>query len=128
MRKHRVWFVLAVLTALGGFVCVPPAAAERQGYLVTVAGRVVSVDLAHGTMVLRHGMLETTSPGEETCLVPRRLLKYFRAGMELTARADTSRRPWRLTGVQHFRVRREPPPGDPRPAFAAAEVTDGRAG
>jgi hypothetical protein len=120
---------LAVLTALVAVLYASPAGAERHGYVVTVVGRVVSVDRAHGTIVLHHGMLETTSPGEERCLVPRRLLKYFRAGMELTARADTSRRPWRLTEVQHFRAnRQQPPPGDPRVAFASGEATDGRAG
>jgi len=125
-RVNAIRRVVAVLTA-GGLLCAAPAAAERQGYLVTIAGRVVSVDRAHGTIVLRHGMLETTSPGVETCLVPPRLLKYFRAGMELTARADTSRRPWRLTEVQHFHVRREPPAHDPRLAFLFGEVADERA-
>ena len=126
-RANAFRFVVAVLTA-GGLVFAAPAAAERQGYLVTIAGRVVSVDRAHGTIVLRHGMLETTSQGIETCVVPPRLLKYFRAGMELTARADTSRRPWRLTDVQHLRVRRDPPPHDPRLAVLFGEVTGARAG
>jgi hypothetical protein len=125
-RVNAIRRVVAVLTA-GGLLCAAPAAAERQGYLVRIAGRVVSVDRAHGTIVLRHGMLETTSPGVETCLLPPRLLKYFRAGMELTARADTSRRPWRLTEVQHLRVRRDPPARDPRLASLFDEVTHARA-
>lgn len=125
--QKNVRFGFAGLVALSGLLVAAPAAGEQHGYLVPVVGRVVSVDRTRGSIVLHHGMLETTSPGEERCIVPHRLLRFFRPGMELRAKADTSRRPWRLTEVEHFHTeRRGPPPGDSRLAFRFDEVVRGR--
>ena len=118
-RAGLVVFAIAVSSPMLG----RPAAAEQRGYLVTVVGRVVSVDRARAKIVLRHGMLETTRAGDEVCLVPRRLLRYLRPGMDVTATADTRQRPWRLTQVQHFHADEHVRPGEtPR----VAETREGR--
>ena len=88
-----------------------PALAARRGYLFSIVGRVVSADRARGTLVLRHGMLETMAAGTETCAVPRAALGGVRPGMMITATADTSHRPWRLRDVRPFRARDERPAG-----------------
>lgn len=113
-------FGAALVAVLACLFFALPAAAEQHGYLVSVVGRVLSVDRAHGTILLRHGMLETTPAGREVCVVPRKLLRYFRPGMDLTATADTSRRPWRLREVQHFHA-----DGNDRPTRATARVALG---
>jgi len=102
--------ILAI--ALASPVFGSPAAAEQPGYLVTVVGPVVSVDRLRAKIVLHHGMLETTPAGDEVCLVPRRLLRYLRPGMDVTATADTRRHPWRLTQLQHFHADENARPGE----------------
>lgn len=93
-----------------------PAGAEQGGYLVTVVGRVISVDRGGSKIVLHHAMLETTPAGDEVCLVPRRLMRYLRPGMNVTATADTRRHPWRLTQLQHFHADDRVGPDLPRVA------------
>ncbi len=81
-----------------------PVGADQPGYLVTVVGRVVSVDRANGTIVLHHGMLETAEPADERCTIPGQSLRFLRRGMDISATADTRRHPWRLRDVRPLHV------------------------
>lgn len=96
-------FVIAApALALAAAVLAGPAAAAQRGYLFSIVGRVMSTDRAHGILVLRHGMLETMSPGDETCEVTPSELRGVRPGMTISATADTRHRPWRLRQVRPF--------------------------
>jgi hypothetical protein len=86
-----------------------PAVAAQRGYLFSIVGRVMSTDPARGVLVLRHGMLETMSAGDETCQVARDALRGVRPGMTITATADTRHRPWRLRWIRPFDARGERP-------------------
>ena len=81
-------------------VAASTALAAQRGYLMSVAGQIVSVDPARGTVVLHHGMLETADAGNERCRVEKKILRALRRGMFITATADTRHHPWRLSDVR----------------------------
>jgi hypothetical protein len=99
-----------LLACLGVAAFAPDARAEQRGYLVRIVGRVVSVDQRDGKIVLHHGMLETANPADEPCLVPRNRLRFIRAGMDISALADTRHRPWKLIELRRFTDTISPPP------------------
>ncbi len=104
------FLTVAPLLVLAATIVVGPAIAAQHGYLFSIVGRVVSADRSHGTVVLRHGMLETMAPGDETCEVPRETFGAVRPGMIIMATADTRHHPWRLRDVRLFRTRDARPP------------------
>ncbi len=106
---------------LGASILAAPVAAAQHGYLFSVVGRVVSADRAHGTLVLRHGMLETMAPGVETCEVPRGAMRAVRPGMMIQATADTRHHPWRLRDLHLFRGHVDRP-GNVNGASAVAQI------
>jgi Cu/Ag efflux protein CusF len=116
-----VRFAMGLLVfALGALISISAAPAQEQhGYLVTVVGRVVTVDRASGRIVLHHGMLETVDAGDVTCTVPPDRLRYIQPGMELSAVADTRHRTWRLIDIRHFH-------GDSGSAPGSSGVASGR--
>jgi len=115
----RKAFAAALLAAE---IVATPATAAQHGYLFSVVGRVVSADRARGTLVLRHGMLETMAPGTETCRVPTAALRIVRPGMMIQATADTRHHPWRLLDLRLFRSHPDRP-GNVNAVLASAGLT-----
>ncbi|HYZ17371.1 MAG TPA: hypothetical protein VE591_13260 [Candidatus Acidoferrum sp.] len=119
MRLGVALSVLALSVTFGA-----PATADQPGYLVTVVGRVVSVDRAKGMIVLHHGMLETAEPADERCSVPTQSLRFVRRGMDIWATADTRRHPWRLRDVRPLHIDQQTLPSSQAARLADASEAE----
>ena len=101
----KIRWPLVTLAALVCAVGTAPLAAKEPGYNISFAGRVVAVDLQHGTLRIARGPTETAGPAIEECTVPAADLKRIRVGMNIEAMADTRKRPWRLIKLRIFQVK-----------------------
>lgn len=91
------------MLALGAFLVVA-ATAEPPARVYTLSARIVSIDVAHGTMTIHHdpfpGMtMAMTMPVHVTPAG----LRGLKPGTRITARCDIAIDPWECTDVQRKR-------------------------
>ena len=104
-RSLRRALAVPVTASAFAFACAMlPArvpAALKAGAWMRVYGTIVRVDVRRGTLLLRHGPLDTAPSGTERCrLANREGLRRLRPGDRVRALAETDRHPWLLTDAE----------------------------
>ena len=100
MKANRVRaFALLLVLASAGTVAV----AAEPGYDIWFAGKIVSVDHRHGTLLIARGPTQTSGQAIEVCRLERGPLHRLRAGMSIMAEADTRSHPWRIIHLRIFK-------------------------
>ena len=94
-------FALLLVLVVAGTVAV--AVAVEPGYDIWFAGKIVSVDQRHGTLLIARGPTQTSGQAIEVCRLDRGPLHRLRAGMSIMAEADTRTHPWRIIHLRIFK-------------------------
>jgi len=113
--RVRAFALLLVLASAG-----TSAVAAEPGYNIWFAGKIVSVDHRHGTILISRGPTQTSGQAREVCRLERGPLHRLRAGMSIMAEADTRSHPWRIIHLRIFKNNVDRPRQSSVIAFASA--------
>ena len=100
MEANRIRAFALLLALASAGTC---AFAAEPGYDIWFAGKIVSVDHRHGTLLISRGPTQTSGQAIEVCRLERGPLHRLRAGMSVMAEADTRSHPWRIIHLRIFK-------------------------